>query len=80
MRLELGIIHEGDKKDCLGLYKCHNDVAVLLGDGAEHIMTECDNNGNAMRMIAIVYMADLDESNIHNVFESYYGINKLSFT
>jgi hypothetical protein len=72
---ELGIMHEGDDKDCLGLYKYQNDVAVLLGDGAEHVTTECDYNGKAMRMIAIVYMADVDESNIHDVFESYYGIN-----
>jgi hypothetical protein len=71
---ELGIVHEGEEKERLGLYQYEKDVAVLLGDDATHVTIQCDYQGKAMRMIAVIYMADVDEFNMDDVLNSYYGV------
>lgn len=72
---EIGIVHQDvdSYKKRLGLYRYEQDVALLLGDGAEHVTAQCDYHGQDMRMVAIIYMAEVDESNVDNVISSYYG-------
>lgn len=73
---ELGILQtdpETDEKR-LGLYRYQKDVAMLIGDGAEHVTAKCDYRGtDDMRMVAIIYLADLNKDNVDDVMKSHFG-------
>ena len=73
---ELGLLRTDPITDetRLGLYKYEEDVAMIMGDDCEHVTAKADYRGtDNMRMVAIIYIADVNVDNLEGVLDSYFG-------